>query len=278
MSVTVKATVWIEDLGKGDLCSPFFNDLDNTLHVILQKSGEILSVNSFGQTRPVYSTGGQPSSAVFDHENSRLLVADFAHGAVLALTFDGGQETVVAVYEDNPLKGPNSLLLTPNGIFFSDSGAMGETGLHSPTGSLFAITSSRTQSSLLKPVSLNTLASPTGLALSPCGKFIFLAEMMTNRIIRYFQQPEGVYHGSVWYQISGGVGPVALAVDQQGSLYVALYDECSVGVGRVLVINAQGVHVSTITTMGSELSGLVIRGNILYITERSRGAVYQVTL
>jgi hypothetical protein len=52
----------------------------------------------------------------------------------------------------------------------------------------------------------------------------YVAEMMTNRILRFFQQPEGVYHGSVFFQLSGGVGPAELAIDQQGSLYVGQYE------------------------------------------------------
>lgn len=52
----------------------------------------------------------------------------------------------------------------------------------------------------------------------------YVAEMMKNRIIRYFQQPPGVYHGSVFYQFQGGVGPSGIAVDRQGSIYVGHYD------------------------------------------------------
>ena len=57
---------------------------------------------------------------------------------------------------------------------------------------------------MLKPISLNNLAGPAGIALSPDGRFIYVCEMMTNRVLRYFQQPEGVYHASVFYQLSGG--------------------------------------------------------------------------
>ena len=276
----VKATTWLQDLGKGDLCSPFINEQDGTLHVILQKSGSILTVNHFGQTQKLYSTGGQPSSAAFDHANDRLLVADFAHGAVLALTPDGQQETLVAVYEDKPLKGPNSIAVTPNAIFFSDSGAPGETGLHSPTGSLFAITTTRgSSSSLLKPLSLATLAYPAGIAVANNGRFIFVAETMANRVVRYFQEPEGVYHGSVFYQLSGGVGPCCLAVDAQGSVYVGIYDtKESSTTGRVVILSSAGVHVGTITATGPEISGLVISGNTLYITERSTGSIMKVSL
>jgi sugar lactone lactonase YvrE len=274
----VTATAWVQGLGKGELMSPFFDEKDQ-LYVITQKSGDILSVNSFGQASKFMNTGGAPQSGVFDSDNGRLLVADFAHGAVLALSLDGGsQETLVGVYEDRPLRGPHSLVITPFGIVFSDSGALGETGLHSPTGSLFAITSgNRGSAPMLKPLSLSNLASPAGIAAS--GKLVYVAETMTNRVLRFFQQPEGVYHGSVFHQLSGGIGPVALAVDAQGSLYVGVTDtkDCGAG-GRVLVISNVGVHVGTIVTPGPEISGLAISGNVLYVTEKSQGCIFKVPL
>ena len=47
---------------------------------------------------------------------------------------------------------------------------------------------------------------------------------MENRVLRFFQQPGGVYHASVFHQLSGGVGPCCLALDAQGNLYVGQYD------------------------------------------------------
>ena len=47
---------------------------------------------------------------------------------------------------------------------------------------------------------------------------------MKNRVLRFFQRPEGVYHGSVFYQLSGGVGPSCLALDAQGSLYIGQFE------------------------------------------------------
>jgi hypothetical protein len=48
--------------------------------------------------------------------------------------------------------------------------------------------------------------------------------MMENRVLRFFQQPSGVFHASVFHQLSGGVGPSCLAIDAQGNLYVGIYD------------------------------------------------------
>lgn len=53
----------------------------------------------------------------------------------------------------------------------------------------------------------------------------YVAETMMNRVLRFFQQPEGVFHGSVFCQLSGGVGPIALAFDTtKGNLYIGCYD------------------------------------------------------
>lgn len=279
--MSIKASVFLEGVGKGDLCAPFFNE-SGLLHVILQKTGQILSVNQFGQAQKVYvSTGGSPSGACFDAVTGRLLVTDLALGAVLSLSTDGPAsmsqqfDHVVAAHEDKPLKGPSSISTSPSGaVFFSDSGALGETGLHSPTGSLFCITANQ----ILRPISLGNLASPSAVACF--GSFVFVAEMMSNRVLRYFQQPEGVYHGSVFIQLSGGVGPSSLAVDAQGSLYIGIYDvrESSSSGGTVLIVSSSGKLVGSITTERPEISGLAIHDNILYITERSAGSISKISL
>lgn len=57
-----------------------------------------------------------------------------------------------------------------------------------------------------------------------CLGLSYVAEMMTNRLLRFFQKPGGVYHGSVFYQFSGGIGPSAVAVAKDGTIYVTHYD------------------------------------------------------
>lgn len=219
-SHTSKATTFVSGIGN-DLCSPFVNS-QGKLHVIRQNSGNIVSIDSVGNTHAVCSTGGQPSGAVFTNDGV-LYVADFGHSAVLSVQPDGQQDLVVGVYEDKPLKGPNSVHITKGEIFFTDSGSFGETGLHNRTGSLFTISNSPS-GQILKPLALETLAYPSGIAVSHDGKFVYVAEMMENRVLRFFQQPGGVFHSSVFYQLSGGVGPSCLALDAQGNLYVGIYD------------------------------------------------------
>lgn len=264
--------VWLTDLGDGDLCCPFVGQ-NGQLHVVFEGSGEVWETAKNGQMRKIHGTGGQLSGAMT--MGGQLYLADFAHGAVLSSANDN-QELVVGVYEDKPLKGPNSIISAGDSIFFTDSGPLGDTGLHNPQGSLFTITGKPSEQ-VLKPVSYNNLAYPTGLAYY--NNMIFVCEQMKNRVLRFYQEPEGVFHGSVFYQNSGGVGPSSIAVDEEGTLYVGIFESAAaMSTGKVLVINKSGKVESTIVTDGAEVTGVTIKGTELVITERSTGSIQKVAL
>lgn len=164
----ITAKEFVSGLGN-DICSPFFDE-NGTLHIIRQNTGAILTVDSVGNAQSKVNTGGQPSNATYSPDGI-LYVTDFGHAAVLAYTPDGRQECVVGVYEDRPLRGPNSLTIVNGDIFFTDSGVFGETGLHSPTGSVFTISNSPS-GQILKPISLGNLAYPAGIAVTRDRKFM----------------------------------------------------------------------------------------------------------
>jgi sugar lactone lactonase YvrE len=168
MSKKLSATTFVSGVGN-DVCSPFFDE-NGSLHIIRQNSGAIMILDNVGNTETKYNTGGQPSSATYSSDGV-LYLTDFGHAAVLAYTLEGRQECVVGVYEDRPLKGPNSIAIVDGDIFFTDSGAFGETGIHSPTGSIFTISNSP-NGQILKPISLGTLAYPSGIAVSRDKKFM----------------------------------------------------------------------------------------------------------
>jgi hypothetical protein len=56
-------------------------------------------------------------------------------------------------------------------VYFTDSGPMGETGLHSPKGSLYLI-SSGPSGQVLQAISHENLAGPTGVAVTSDGMFM----------------------------------------------------------------------------------------------------------
>lgn len=56
-------------------------------------------------------------------------------------------------------------------VYFTDSGPMGETGLHSPKGSLYLI-SNGPSGQVLQAISHENLAGPTGVAVTSDGLFM----------------------------------------------------------------------------------------------------------
>lgn len=101
-------------------------------------------------------------------------------------------------FDGNPLKGPNSMILSEkhNTLFFTDSGPLGETSLENPSGSVFAIDLGV---SMLKPVIYNKLAHPSGIAISNEENVLYVSETNMNRIMRIVIHSSGVYHTSVFH-------------------------------------------------------------------------------
>jgi sugar lactone lactonase YvrE len=172
----------------------------------------------------VANTKGAPNGCDFDSYGN-LYICDFAHQGILIKKYDENQlSEYIKEYEGRYLKGPNSIIFDSNGtLYFTDSGPIGETSIQRPQGSVFCIVSGGDE--LLQPIALECLAHPSGLALSPMGNILYVAETMKNRILRFVQKPLGVWHYTVFHQFSGGFGPTALACHPNtGELFVANFD------------------------------------------------------
>jgi sugar lactone lactonase YvrE len=177
---TSSTEIYLKNIG-GDICCPFF-DKFGSLHIVFSDSGEIAVVRG-DDVKVVHSTNGQTSSALYD-ESGMLYITDYAHSAVLMAHKNasnnegkrdfilGSQEVIVGFYEDRPLRGPSSIAIDKFGnIVFTDSGPLGDTGLHSPKGSVF-IVSAGVSGQLLKPIVFEKLAFPSAVVFSPDSKFM----------------------------------------------------------------------------------------------------------
>lgn len=230
---------------------------------------------------------GQPLGVEFDNQGVAF-VCDAAHQAILRVSRvemeDGVPrqeiETYVKEYEQMPFLGPNSLCFSKQSgvLYFTDSGPFGETSMQNSRGSVYCV---NPKTGLLVPMCQNSLAHPCGVATSPDEKIIYVAETMMNRIIRLSQSPPGVFHTSVFYQLTGRVGPTAIAVNQVGNLFVAHFDFADVTeVGKILEISSDGELLNTYIVPGPEISGLCLTpdNKFLLVTERSSSSLYRVSL
>lgn len=239
------------------------------------------SVESWG------SSSGQPLGLEFDAQGSAF-VCDAAHQAIFRITRTEGEdgllrqeiEPYVREYEQSQFIGPNSLCLSRQAgmLYFTDSGPFGETSLQNPRGSVFAINPS---TQLLVPLCLHTLAHPCGLALSADEKCIYVAETAMNRILRFSQHPPGVFHCSVFHQLSGRFGPTALTVSAAGDLFIAHFDFAdNTENGRIVMLDSEGELTATFGVPGPEITGICLAPDqrSLIVTERSTTSLYKVPL
>ncbi|KAG6961841.1 hypothetical protein JG688_00008890 [Phytophthora aleatoria] len=205
------------------ICSPFVTS-DGSIYYVSAGTGEVFQYQASDTHTPVVFSGGEPFGAQFDHRG-RLHLADCAHAAILRVDDTAQPGVMVKTYEERAFRGPNGIAFAQDDtLFFTDSGPMGETTLEKPRGSVFCIASSPSGGQVLRPLVIDCLAHPWGIAVSPDTGALFVAETMKNRIVRLHQRPSNAYHASVFYQFSGGMGPSGLACGDDGTLYVGHYD------------------------------------------------------
>jgi aspartate beta-hydroxylase len=172
------------------ICSPFVNKETGAVYYISAGTGEIFEYdNNHGEHKAILFTGGEPLGAQFD-SNKTLHIADAAHAAVLRLEESGQPAIMVKSYEEKTFKvgdhalpfkenclkkfklsymqGPSSIAFGPNGsLYFTDSGPFGETTFEKPHGSIFSIAQNPSGGQILRPLVLDSLAHPCGIATHP---------------------------------------------------------------------------------------------------------------
>ena len=139
--------------------------------------------------------------------------------------------TLISTFEGVPLVGPNAVTLVAGGVagpelLIADGGAVGETSLCDPRGCVYTTLNGRRQ--LVRVVGPG-LAMPCGVAAWGAGAaaVTYITEMCTNRVLRVVKPEEhgGAVHTSVFVQLSGGMGPVAVVADpENGDVFIATYD------------------------------------------------------
>jgi len=265
------------------VCSPVL-DAESQLFVATNLQGKIHHVSEGDggyQLAMVTDMLNTPTSVGFDADGM-MYVCDMAHGAILCLSEEDELSEYVREYEGKNFIGPNSMVFDDkNNVYFTDSGPLGETTLADPKGSVYVVDG---EHQLLRPLVLNCLAHPSGLTLSPNQQIVYVAETMANRILRFVQNPTGVFHMSVFHQFSGLLGPTSLCCDlKTGNLYVARFDfkDCS-DKGLISVLSPKGQELRTLEVPAAEVTGLVIENAgasspvSLIVTEASSGAIYRI--
>ena len=289
-------------------------DKNNNLYVCSQ-IGEIIKFNENGEFSIFMSVTGQPNCIVFDNveqtnrdvsnnnNNSNSLESqetiyytDIANSVIYVKKPENDLEVLVKDYQGFPLKGPTSLSLniTDNSLLFCDGGYFESTSLNKPEGSVFNID---IKTGTVMPILLNCLAYPSDIYFDNILGIGYIAETFNNRIIKITENPQGVYHCSVFYVFSGRVGPTSITCDKDANIYVSRFEYQNKKKdedGVISVINKEGELVGEIIVPEmSEIVGIFIPRNdnieenveddsnkdkVLYLTERNFNGVKKIKI
>lgn len=195
------------------------------------------------------------------------------------------------------LQGPHSCVFTADGdIVFTDPGPAGETSIASARGSVYfakagdlaeaagaAASGALSSSGKTLPVAGSCLAYPSGVALHPGESAMYVCEQSANRLLRFTQRPAGVYHGTVFHQFSGRLGPAAVVCDHTrgGLLYVARPEAPEFAEkGVISVLSAEGALLRDLEVDGPEVTSLALSldARYLYFAECTNNRVYRMLL
>lgn len=246
-------------------------DRDGNLFFVNWLSSSIVRVAPDGTAKEFANTGGIPAGLAF-HRDGTLYVADegeHRHG-VLRVGPDGVITPWVQEYRGRPLNGANDLVFDRDGVlYFSDPWG---SSLEKPIGAFYrAFPDGR-----LEQID-HGLAFPNGVAVTPAGDAVLLAETWHNRVLRYEIRANGSIGGRhVFAQLRGQPGPDGMAFDETGNLYVAHFGE-----GRVDVLDPAGTEVGQIDVPGKQTTNVAFGGpdgTTLVITDVETASVYRTRL
>lgn len=250
--------------------SPCF-DKEGRLWLVDVPYGRIFRIERDGNWTLAYSYDGEPH-AIRPLGERQYLVADYRRGLLKYHDGDGVLDPVCTSINSEPFRGLSDLFIAANGdAWFTDPG---RTSLSDPTGRLFRYRAGTGRLDLV----LANVPYPNGVALSPDGRFVYLAATRANAVWRLLADaPDPVFPmAGIFIQLSGGLGPDGLAVDRQGRIAVAQGQA-----GRAYLFNALGDPLAVIHTPGGLWTTACAFGDddrALYIVEAQTGAVYRAAV
>jgi gluconolactonase len=211
------------------------------------------------------ATGGEPNGLALN--DRALWLCDAAAGSIRTLALDAADAD--ATIADAITSSAVRVLDRPNDLAFDRRGNLAFTcpgnSRNEPTGTVWARTW-RGDIIVLHP----SMQFPNGLAFSPDGRELVVAETYARRLVRGGWDDASCrwVDPRPWIDLPGPVGPDGMAFGANGDLFVAIY-----GQGVVLRIDPAGTIVETLTTPGANPTNVALdpRGRGLIVTEAERG-------
>jgi gluconolactonase len=244
-------------------------DREGTLYCVDTPWGRIFRIDPKGRFEVVAEYDGWPNGLKI-HRDGRIFVADYKLGIVECNPSSGRITPIVEKYKLEGFKGCNDLVFASNGdLYFTDQG---QTGLHDPTGRVFRLNPDGSLDCLL-----DNVPSPNGIVLDKTERRLYVGVTRANAVWRVPLLDRGVTKVGTYIQMSGGIGPDGMALDENGGLVVAhpgfgaawWFDE--IGRPKAMIKSCGGLMVTNVAFGGE--------GNqYIYMTEHDSASVMRARL
>jgi len=204
---------------------------------------------------------GRANGTWFDSEGNLLVCADL-HNTIIKITPNG---ELITVYDKGfggvHLNGPNDLWQDmKGGIYFTDPyfhRDYWEAG-HKQEQDIQAVYYLKPSGELVRVI--EDLRVPNGIAGTPDGKYLFVADMMGRATWKYTINGDGSLGNKTLFAPSGSDG---LTIDARGNIYLTS--------GKVLIYNPEGEKIGEIA-LPETPTNVCFGGNkrnVLFITART---------
>lgn len=248
---------------------PTFDGAGN-LYFVDIPFGRIFRASPAGDIDLVAEYDGEPNGLKV-RPDGMILIADYRNGLLLLDPATGTVSTIVDRFRSERFKGVNDLFLADDGtVYFTDQG---QSGLHDPSGRIFRLSpDGRLQ------LFLGGIPSPNGLTLNRDGTALYIAVTRANAIWRAPILPDGTTTKvGLFLQLSGGIGPDGIAIDEEGGVVVA-----HVGLGVTWRFDAMGRPTHRIdAAVGERPTNVAFGGpdrTTLFMTESTTGSILMARL
>jgi len=242
-------------------------DRQGRLYVTDIPYGRIFRISPAAEWELVIEYDGEPNGLKI-HSDGRIFVADRKQGLMV---LDGTRGTIAAVVSHGPggaqFKGLNDLFFASNGdLYFTD---YGRTGLHDPTGCVYRYTASGRIDLLA-----DNVPGPNGLVLNGKENVLYIGATRANAVWRMHLASDGYLpRTGTFIQLSGGLGPDGLAMDENDGLAVV-----HAGMGAVWIFDRRGEPLHRIQLADSDFVTNCAYGGAdrktLYIVDSERGRIF----
>ncbi len=240
-------------------------DREGTLYCVDLEGGGIWRMPPGGALEQWVNTGGAPNGSRFG-PGGDLFVADRGRRAILRLSTTTGNIAVYADrYSGEVFRGPNDLCFGPDGwLYFTDPEG---SSASMPVGAVYAVAVDGRVSRVV-----SGLAFPNGIAVTPDGTTLIVAETETGMLHRYSLAAERRYEELEPFTLllADGGGPDGMAFGDDGLLYVADFLR-----GFVHVVDPSGEAVARLQGIGPTPTNVAFWQDSLYVTEGKSGSIYR---